>query len=132
MKRIFVAASYKNKEETNTLCNVIEKTNNEVYCFARDEGAFSTPQEMMQKAKEEIEKSQVFVTDISGVHQGRLIEAGIAYSMNKQIVFIVKKGTLVKDTVGGIANNVIEYDDIEDIRVPMEKILNEDNCSTCF
>lgn len=112
---MFVAASFENREETQKLCFVLEKTNFEIYCFARDEGIFTTSKEMMEKSAKEIEKSDIFLMDASEKHTGRSIEAGIAYAYGKKIIVIAKNGTMIKDTITGIADMVIKYERIEEI-----------------
>ena len=54
-----------------------------------------------------------------------MIELGMAYAMNKKIVVITKKGTNIKDTVRGVIDRIIEYENIEDIIEPMSKLLSE-------
>jgi thymidylate synthase len=54
-----------------------------------------------------------------------MIELGIAYAMNKKIVLITKKWIHVKDTVKWVSDSIIEYENIEDIIKPMEKIYSE-------
>ncbi|HBB03720.1 TPA: hypothetical protein DCZ39_02320 [Patescibacteria group bacterium] len=82
---------------------------------------------MMQKAKEEIEKCDALLIEYDGPTHGRMIELGIAYSMNKKIIVITKQGTSIKDTVKGVADNIIEYKEFEDIIEPMSKLLSNWN-----
>jgi hypothetical protein len=51
-----------------------------------------------------------------------MIELGIAYAMNKKIVVITKKWTHIKNTVRGVSDSIIEYENIEDIIKPMVKL----------
>jgi nucleoside 2-deoxyribosyltransferase len=118
---MFVAASFENKEETNYLCSLIRKSGFIDYCFARDEKVFTDSKEMMKRAKEEIEKSDWLLIDVTEKQTGRAIEAGMAYSMGKKVVVIMKKGTQIKDTTRGISEAVIEYENIEEIVTPLSK-----------
>ena len=86
---------------------------------------FADEHEMMIKAKEKIEECEALVIDYDGPTHGRMIELGMAYAMNKKIVVITKKGTNIKDTVRGVIDRIIEYENIEDIIEPMSKLLSE-------
>lgn len=112
-----------NKKEIDGLCELVRSAGFEDFCFVRDvekyKHIFNNPQELMQKAKEEIGKSEFFLVDMTNSPTGRSIEAGIAYALGKKVIVMVKKGTLVKDTVSGIAWLVIEYEKIEEIKKPL-------------
>jgi len=91
----------------------------EDFCFIRDvekyQKIFDSPEELMQRSKEEIEKSDALLIDMTQKPTGRALEAGIAYVLGKKIIVIMKRGTKIKDTVRGIADMVIEYDELNDI-----------------
>ena len=121
--RVFITASFgDSKNNIEKLCSVVRTAGFEDFCFIRDienyEKVFDDPKELMRRAKEEIEKSDALLINITDKPTGRAIEAGIAYSLGKKVIVIMKKGTEVKDTVRGITDEVIEYDEIDDI-VPM-------------
>jgi len=82
---------------------------------------FNDPRELMQRAKEEILKSDALLIDLSVKSTGRAIETGIAFGAGKKIVVIIKKGTRLKDTAKGVADKIIEYDNIEDIVEPLRE-----------
>ncbi len=122
--RIFITASFidskENKENVDNLCSVVRSAGFDDFCFVRDvenyQKIFNDPKELMQRAKEEIQKSDALLIDITdNPTGGRSIEAGIAYALSKRIIVIAKKGMEIKDTFGGIANRIIEYDEIGDI-----------------
>ncbi|EKD24894.1 MAG: hypothetical protein ACD_80C00145G0028 [uncultured bacterium (gcode 4)] len=128
--KIYITAPFKdgdNKDEIEKICSIVRKSGFEEYCFVRDEKAFHNWHEMMQKAKEEIEKCDALLIEYDGPTHGRMIELGIAYSMNKKIIVITKQGTSIKDTVKGVADNIIEYKEFEDIIEPMSKLLSNWN-----
>jgi hypothetical protein len=54
-----------------------------------------------------------------------MIELGMAYAMNKKIILITKRWTNIKDTVRGVSDSIIEYENIEDIIQPMSKLFTE-------
>lgn len=121
MKRMYVTAKLNDEKNTNSLCSLVRKAGFIDYCFVREEKNYSNSEKLMIRAKEEIEKSDWLIIDISQKSTGRTIEAGIAYALEKKIAVIVKKGALVKDTMVGIADLVIEYSKLEDILLPLSK-----------
>lgn len=126
--KIYITASFRdwdNKDEIEYLCSTIRKSGFEDYCFVRNEKTFNDCYEMMKKAKEEILKCEVLLINYDGPTQGRMIELGIAYAMNKKIILITKQWTPIKQTVKGVVDKVIEYEEIEDIIEPMSKIFSE-------
>jgi len=128
--KIFVTASFGDtKEEIERLCRAIKTAGLEDFCFIRDvenyQKIFDDPKELMQRAKVEIEKSDALLIDMTDKPTGRMIEVGMAYSLGKKIIVIMKRGTQIKDTTGGVADTIIEYDKIEDITEKLR--LSRDN-----
>ncbi|MCX6824642.1 MAG: nucleoside 2-deoxyribosyltransferase [candidate division SR1 bacterium] len=124
--KIYITASFKdgnNKDEIEQLCGIVRRSGFEEYCFVRDEKDFVNEHEMMQRAKEEIEKCDALLIKYDGPTHGRMIELGIAYAMNKKTILITKKGTPIKDTVRGVIDSSIEYEELEDSIEPMSKLL---------
>jgi nucleoside 2-deoxyribosyltransferase len=128
--RIFITASFqegKNKAEIEHLCSLVRSAGFEDFCFIRDvenyQKMFSDPAALMIRAKEEIEKSDYLLIDITDKPTGRAIEAGIAYALGKKVVVIVKRGTQIKDTARGVSVAIIEYDKIEEIINPLSRVL---------
>ena len=122
MQRMYVSVSLNDEETMNHLCSLVKKAGLEDYCFVRDEKIFTDTKELMMRAKEEIEKSDWFLIDMTEKPTGRAIEAGIAYSLGKKIVTIMKKGTEIKDTTRGISDFVIEYENIDEIVTQLSQI----------
>jgi len=126
--KVFMTATFKDGEnqlEIEHLCFLIKESGFQDFCFIRDienyQKMFDDPKELMNKSKEEIEKCDVLLIDMTNKPTGRAIEAGIAFAQNKKIISIMKKGTQIKDTVRGISNIIIEYDQIEDIVKPLNE-----------
>jgi len=121
--KLFITASFlgeANKSEIEQLCAVVRGAGFEDFCFVRDvEGyvkTFSDPQKLMQCAAEEVKKCDGLLLDVSEKSTGRTLEAGIAFGAGKKVLLIAKSGTIVKDTLLGIASvPVIYYDSITDI-----------------
>lgn len=128
--KIYITASFKgsdNKTEIETMCSIVRKSGFKDFCFIRDveqyQKIFDNAHELMQRAKEEIEQCDALLIDFDGPASGRMIELGIAYALNKKILLITKKGTLVKETVSGVTDSIIEYEDLEDIIEPISELL---------
>jgi nucleoside 2-deoxyribosyltransferase len=118
--RIYITSSFGDSpEEIEKLCAIVRTAGFEDFSFIRDienyQKIFSDPKELMKQAEAEILKSGILLIDITAKPTGRAIEAGMAYSLNKKIIVILKRGTQIKDTMRGIADLVIEYDLLEDI-----------------
>lgn len=128
--KIFITASLKNGENRNEieeLCRVVKESGFIDFCFIRDvenyQKMFSDPRELMQRAKEEINKCDAILFDASQSSTGRAIEVGIAFQSGKKIIVIMKKGTKIKDTLRGVADLVVEYENIVDIKTPLSNYL---------
>jgi nucleoside 2-deoxyribosyltransferase len=79
----------------------------------------------MDRAIIEISRCAALLIDFSDKPTGRAIEAGIAFAQNKKVISIMKRGTKIKDTVKGISDSIIEYDLIDDIIQPLQKLHNK-------
>jgi len=128
--KIFITASFqngKNKKEIEHLCGLAKAAGFEDFCFIRDvenyKKIFDDVQELMRRSKNEINKSDALLIDMTDKPTGRAIEAGIAFTLDKKIIIIAKKGTPIKDTARGIASVIIEYEVIDDIVIPLKKWL---------
>lgn len=104
MPRMFITASFRGFED---------------FCFIRDvenyHHIFDNPKELMKRAFEEIQKSDWLLIDMTDKPTGRAIEMSIAFALNKKIVTIMKNGTIIKDTVRGVSQAIIEYGNIDEI-----------------
>lgn len=130
MNRVFITASFKNGEnrgEIEQLCSIVKQAGFNDFCFIRDienyQKVFNDPRELIERATEEIQKSDFLLIDLTKKPTGRAIEAGIAYALGKKVIVIAQKGTPIKDTTKGIATAVIEYDKVENIVPGLKKLL---------
>lgn len=129
--KLFITINFQkgdNKKEIEYLCWLIKEAGFEDFCFIRDvenyKNIFNSPQELMQRARKEISKSDALLIDMTNKPTGRAIEAGIAYALDKKVILIAKKGTQIKNIARGIASLVIEYDVIDNIVAPLKKWLS--------
>ena len=132
MKRMFITASFQgsnNKKEIEQLCSLVKEAGFDDFCFIRDvenyQHVFDDPKDLMRRAFEEIKNSDWLLIDMTDKPTGRAIESGIAFALNKKIVVIMKKGTIIKDTVIGISEKIIEYENINDILPKLKNLLTK-------
>lgn len=128
--RCYVTSSFgDSKEEIEKLCSVVKSAGFEDFSFIRDvenyQKIFDAPKELMKRSEDEIKKSDVLLIDMTDKPTGRAIEAGMAYSLNKKIIAIMKRGTQIKDTTRGVAEAIIEYDAIDDISDGLKEVLRK-------
>jgi len=121
--RAFLAIKYypnfQNKELIEDITNIFKQVDIDVFVFVRDVQAFGTykfdSHELMEKAFAEIDKSDIFIIDASEPSIGIGIEAGYAYMKGIPIYLIANKNTKVSDTIKGIANDHVFYNELDDI-----------------
>ena len=129
--KLFITAKFlgdENRVDIEKLCRITRDAGFDDFCFIRDVekfqlGVFSDAHVLMSRAREEILKCDALLIDVSdNPSDGRIIEAGIAFGLNKRIIAIAKRGTEFKVPVLGISDNIIEYDVIEDVLNPLKLI----------
>lgn len=77
---------------------------------------FKNQKELWAAALKYLSECDSLLIDISDSPSGgRLVEAGMAYSLNKPIYVVVKNGTEYKDFYSGIATSIFKYDEFGDI-----------------
>lgn len=74
-----------------------------------------TPQELMRKSFEEIDKSDLLVVEYSEKGVGLGIEAGYAYAKTIPIFVIAETSSEISETIKGIAKSIFFYDDPSEI-----------------
>lgn len=134
--KIFITASFKhgaNKKEIEHLCSLVRKSGFEDFCFLRDvenyQKVFEDPKELMLRAKKEIRKCDALLIDMTEKPSGRAVEAGMAYAFGKKMIIIMQKGTKIKDTIRGIADLVVEYENLDDIVPKLRNFAKKPNSS---
>jgi len=127
---MFITAHFdqgRNKDEIEKLCLLLREAGFEDFCFIRDvekyEKVFDEAGELMKRTGEEIKKSDYLLLDMTNKPTGRAVEAGMAYAMGKKVILIAKDGTVIKDSVRGIASGVIIYNELADIVAGLRKSL---------
>ena len=125
--KVFITASFgETREEIEKVCGAVKLAGLEDFCFIRDvenyQKIYDDPKELMQRSKDEIKKCDALLIDMTDKPTGRMIEVGMAYSLGKKIIAIMKTGTQIKDTTRGVADIIVEYDTIEDITNKLKNI----------
>lgn len=120
--KIYIAVSFKdgnNDQEIDRFCKLVHDAGHEDFCFVRDVKDCRDDHELMQRDLEEVAKCDAFLINYDGPSDGRMIEMGMAYALGKKIIIITRKGTHLKDTVSGVADLIIEYDDLAEVVQPL-------------
>ncbi len=123
--KVFIAHKYNPKsypEVLEFLKYLLTSQGHTPYVFL-DEGYIANDTEMMEKAMAKLDGSDALIVDASGDSIGIGIEAGYFYTKKKPIIMIYKRGTKASRTLKGIATEIYEYGEPEDL---MHKI-NFDN-----
>jgi nucleoside 2-deoxyribosyltransferase len=109
----------KNRPLIENISNVLEQCGYDVLCVARDLEKWGkvhfTPEELMQKSFKEIDNSDMVVIELTEKGVGIGIEAGYAWSKGILIVTIAQKGSDISETLRGISQNVISYDNFDEL-----------------
>lgn len=129
--KVFVTATFKgetNKSDVENLCLIVREAGFEDFCFVRDvenyQKIFTDSKELMRRASEEIALCDALLMDVTNKPTGRAIEAGIAYAKGKRVILIAKIGTTISDTLKGIADLIVDYEEIIDIVAPLKNWLS--------
>ena len=123
--KIYITSRFKgsseNKDEIEKLCSAVRDAGMEDFHFIRDvenyqPNYFKSQKELWATALKHLAECDALLIDISDSPSGgRLVEAGMAYSLNKPVYVIVKNGVEYKDFYDGIATSIFKYDEIGDI-----------------
>jgi nucleoside 2-deoxyribosyltransferase len=109
-----------NKKDIVNLCAAVRAAGMEDFSFIRDvenyQKTFNDPKDLWKRAKEEIEKCDALLIDVSdNPSGGRVIEAGIAYALDMPIFVLIKDELQYKDIYDGIGTTIIRYKTYADI-----------------
>jgi nucleoside 2-deoxyribosyltransferase len=123
--KIYITSRFKgsseNKVEIEKLCLAVRAAGMEDFHFIRDvehyqPNYFKNQKGLWSAALKYLAECDALLIDISDSPSGgRIVEVGMAYSLNKPIYAIVKNGVDYKDFYNGVATSIFKYDEIEDI-----------------
>ncbi|QUH21236.1 nucleoside 2-deoxyribosyltransferase [Alkaliphilus sp. B6464] len=110
---------YRNKIVIDELSSVLQKRGYETICIVRDiqnkgQEKYSS-YELMKLTFEKIDICNLVVIDLTEKGVGLGIEAGYAYAKGIPIITIAKSGSDISETLEGISQKIIFYNNIEDI-----------------
>ena len=130
--KIFIgqAVSGENIETLKKECSMIQSTlegvGNKTYCTInpKDNIDERTAKDWLVHAFEEIDEHDTFLAIIRSEKksEGMLMEIGYALSKNKKLIVAIKKDVRNKTYVDELADEVIEFDNIEDLCKKLEKL----------
>jgi 2'-deoxynucleoside 5'-phosphate N-hydrolase len=109
----------RNRPLIEALSACLEKHGLETFCVVRDvehwgQVTFSPP-ELMRRALQAIDASDLVVVELSEKGVGVGIEAGYAFARQIPIVTLARQGAEVSDTLRGIAAHVLVYADLAEV-----------------
>lgn len=121
--RAYLAIKYysdlKNKELIENITETLKAIGIDAFVFARDIENYQisnlTPEELMKRAFEEIEKSDLLIIEASEQSIGIGIEAGYAYTKKIPVYLIAKKDTYVSGSIKGISKKCVFYENMDDL-----------------
>ena len=125
MKRIYFGIKYhpdhRNKNLIEEFERCFSKHDFKSFCVVRDmelwgKASFSAA-EIIQKTFAKIDSADLVVIDVSEKGVGLGIEAGYAKAKGKELIITVRKSIEVSTTISGIADRLITYGAISDIKL---------------
>ena len=118
--------NYSNKSIVNKISSILEKRGYEAICVVRDieinQQIKYNPHELMKLTFEKIDTCNIVVIELTEKGVGLGIEAGYAYAKGIPIITIAKIGSDISETLVGISNKVLFYDDIESIEIQLSSL----------
>lgn len=110
---------YRNKLVVDKISSILEDKGYETICIVRDirdeEQIRYTPNELMKLTFKRINICDLVIIELTEKGVGLGIEAGYAFAKEIPIIIIAKSGSDISETLAGISNKIIFYDDIESI-----------------
>ena len=109
------------------IAEVLENSGHEVYFACKDEDLFRknnfTPKQILVHALKKLDDADCLLVFVRSKEkaEGILIETGYAIAMNKKIILAIKKG-IMRYFTGSIANQIIEFEDIDDLIKKLEQV----------
>jgi len=123
--KIYITSRFKgsidNKADIDKLCAAVRDAGMKDFNFIRDienyqPNFFKNQKELWEAALSNLIECDALLIDVSdSPGGGRLVEAGMAYSLNKPIYVIMRNNIEYKDFYNGIATAIFKYDEFSDI-----------------
>jgi nucleoside 2-deoxyribosyltransferase len=121
--RAYIAIKYhpdsRNRPAIEQISCALEQNGFDTICLARDLEDWGrvqfSPEELMQRAFEAINASDLVVVDLTEKGVGIGIEAGYAWAKRKPILTIAQTGADISATLQGISQWVLQYDSLDEL-----------------
>lgn len=108
-----------NKDLIENIIKVFKKINIDIFVYAKDIENYQvldvSPQELIQSAFAEIEKSDILIIEMTEQKVGIGIEACYAYMKNIPVYVIAQKGARIGSTIKGISKKSFVYENVDDL-----------------
>ncbi len=119
-KKVFISYSYKKREQFQNMDLEIKKALTRIgfegYSFVFDQHLkFKNDQEMMVKVLGKIDECDILIAELSDKQVGIGLEVGYAKAKNKRIIYIKRIDAAYSTTVGGVADDIIDYKNCTDL-----------------
>jgi len=119
----------RNRQDVEEIIAAIEDAGVVVYCFRRDAEKWGEiefkPEEMMSITLNQIEQSDLVIADVTDWPIGVGVEAGYAHAKSVPVICICQADKKVANTVAGLADNVIRYQDYGDLSKKLVPLLTK-------
>ncbi len=120
----------RNRATIEEISKVLATIGYETTCVVRDlekwgEKSFSAP-ELMRKTFAIIDECDVAIIDLTEKGVGLGIEAGYAHARGAPLVTIARQGSDISETLRGISDEIILYDDFDGLALEFSKRLEGD------
>lgn len=125
LMRVYIAIKYekdKNPEIISELKDIINAAGHIPYAFI-EEGYIQEEKEMMKRALQTLNQSDILLVEASNESFGAGIEAGYFFQSGKPIIVVSQEQVKISRTLKGIARNYISYKDLGDLRSKLVEIL---------
>ncbi len=117
----------RNRDHVEAAIAAIEAAGFSVFCFVRDAEEWGKwqfpPEDMMRRTLNEIDASDYLIADVADWPIGVGVEAGYARGRDIPVVCICQARKRVADTVAGVAEQVIRYEDYDDLTGELVNLL---------
>jgi nucleoside 2-deoxyribosyltransferase len=128
MQKAYLSISYQNRKNLQPEIAIIQKLLAdfpiELFIFV-DNYLFSATEEkqMMQKAFDEIESSDLLIAEVSEKAIGVGIEIGYAVAKNTPVIYLRNASAEHSTTAAGSAKHIIIYNDLQGLAAKFSEVL---------
>ncbi|HDQ60054.1 MAG TPA: DUF4406 domain-containing protein [Candidatus Woesearchaeota archaeon] len=117
-----------NKDRLETIKDILNKIGHTVFVGPLDIDDYGRnpipPEDFMKLVFEEIKKSDIVLIKHTKASTGMGIESGYAKALGKKLIVLYPSHTEQKsNSLEGIADNVIEYSDFEELKIKLIDVL---------